>query len=65
MHVSSLIQAVNTILIDLYWQIGAYLSHQLSEAKWGDAVVEQLAQHIATTQPGLKGFTRANLFRML
>jgi predicted nuclease of restriction endonuclease-like (RecB) superfamily len=57
-------QAVNRVLIDLYWNIGAYLSRQLSEAKWGDAVVEQLAQHIATIQPSLKGFTRRNLFRM-
>jgi hypothetical protein len=27
-------------------------------------VVEQLARHLALTQPGLKGFTRPNLFRM-
>jgi predicted nuclease of restriction endonuclease-like (RecB) superfamily len=27
-------------------------------------VVEQLADYIAKTQPGLRGFTRANLFRM-
>ncbi len=30
----------------------------------GDGVVEQLAEVIARTQPGLRGFTRANLFRM-
>jgi len=27
-------------------------------------VVQQLADHIARTHPGLKGFTRRNLFRM-
>ena len=37
---------------------------KIAAAEWGEGVVEQLAQHIATTQPGLKGFTRRNLFRM-
>jgi predicted nuclease of restriction endonuclease-like (RecB) superfamily len=31
---------------------------------WGEGVVEQLAGHIARTHPDLRGFTRANLFRM-
>jgi predicted nuclease of restriction endonuclease-like (RecB) superfamily len=57
-------QAVNTTLIELYWQVGAYLSGKINAAEWGKGVVEQLAQHIANTQPGLNGFTRANLFRM-
>jgi predicted nuclease of restriction endonuclease-like (RecB) superfamily len=30
----------------------------------GDGVVAQLAEHLARTQPGLRGFTRPNLFRM-
>ena len=29
-----------------------------------NGVVEQLATHIAKSQPGLRGFTRRNLFRM-
>lgn len=57
-------QAVNTILIDLYWQVGAYISRKLGAAEWGDDAVGQLANHLASTQPGLKGFTRSNLFRM-
>ena len=27
-------------------------------------MVSQLAEHLATSQPGLRGFTRSNLFRM-
>lgn len=57
-------QAVNTQLVDLYWQVGAYISHKLDQAEWGDAVVGQLAEYLAQTQPGLRGFTRPNLFRM-
>lgn len=58
------VQAVNTRLIELYWQVGAYISRKLEQAEWGDAVVSQLAEHLARTQPGLRGFTRRNLFRM-
>ena len=57
-------QAVNTQLIELYWQVGAYISRKLEQAEWGDSVVSQLAEHLAQTQPGLRGFTRSNLFRM-
>lgn len=56
--------AINTALIDLYWQIGETISRKMKTAEWGDGVVTQLADHIARTQPGLRGFTRPNLFRM-
>ena len=58
------VQAVNTTLIELYWQVGEVISRKIAAAEWGDGVVEQLAEHIARTQPGLRGFTRRNLFRM-
>lgn len=58
------IQTANTQLVELYWQVGAYISQKLEQAEWGDGVVQQLADYLAQTQPGLRGFTRANLFRM-
>ena len=57
-------QTVNTVLIDLYWRVGKIISHKIKSAEWGDGVVAQLVAHIAQTQPGLRGFTRRNLFRM-
>lgn len=57
-------QAVNITLIELYWQVGAYISNKIKATEWGDGVVDALAKHLATTQPNLKGFTRRNLFRM-
>jgi hypothetical protein len=57
-------QAVNTSLIELYWQVGAYISHKMASAEWGDGVVKDLAVYLAQTQPNLKGFTQRNLFRM-
>ncbi|MEO0376750.1 MAG: PDDEXK nuclease domain-containing protein [Cyanobacteria bacterium P01_A01_bin.17] len=58
------IQTANTQLVELYWQVGAYISQKLEQAEWGDGVVQQLADYLAETQPELRGFTRANLFRM-
>lgn len=58
------IRTVNAQLVELYWQVGAYISHKIEQAEWGDGVVKQLARYLAQTQPGLRGFTRANLFRM-
>jgi DUF1016 N-terminal domain len=57
-------QAVNTALIDFYWQVGQYISGNFAAAEWGDGVVPQLAAYIERTQPGMRGFTTSNLFRM-
>jgi predicted nuclease of restriction endonuclease-like (RecB) superfamily len=58
------VHAVNSELIDLYREVGAIISRKIEAAEWGDGVVDQLSSFIARTQPGLRGFTRANLFRM-
>lgn len=57
-------QAVNTELIGLYWQIGEYIDGKLAAAEWGEGVVDRLAQHLARTVPGLRGFSAQNLWRM-
>ena len=58
------IRSANTVLIDLYWTVGEIIGRKIASAEWGDAVVPKLASYIERTQPGLRGFTRANLFRM-
>jgi predicted nuclease of restriction endonuclease-like (RecB) superfamily len=58
------LQAVNTALIGLYWEVGRIISGKIEAAEWGDAVVDRLAAFLAQTEPGLRGFTRRNLFRM-
>lgn len=58
------LQAVNTVLIDLYWQIGQSISHRLAASEWGEGTVDRLAQFIARAIPGVRGFSRPNLFRM-
>jgi len=58
------VQTVNTTLIELYWQVGRTISRKIAQVEWGDGVVTQLAAHLAREQPGLRGFTSRNLFRM-
>src|SRR5882724_9135033 len=57
-------QAVNSELVSLYWQLGEYISKKIASAEWGDAVVDELAATIARHYPGMRGYTRRNLFRM-
>jgi predicted nuclease of restriction endonuclease-like (RecB) superfamily len=57
-------QAVNNELVGLYWQLGEYISLKIQSAEWGDGVVDDLAAAIARQYPGLRGYTRPNLFRM-
>src|SRR5262249_10470582 len=57
-------QAVNSELVSLYWQLGEHISRKIASAEWGDGVVDDLAATLAQRFPGLRGFTRPNLFRM-
>ena len=57
-------RVANTALIDMYWEIGAYLTQKIETAKWGDGIVSQLANYIAKVLPEAKGFSDKNLWRM-
>lgn len=57
-------RAVNKELINLYWNIGYYISNKLNTAQWGDKVVDELADYIQKQHPDLKGFNRRGLYRM-
>ncbi len=58
------IKAVNVELINLYWNVGAYISKKINAAKWGDKTVDELAEFIQANNPELKGFNRRGLYRM-
>lgn len=57
-------QAVNVAMIELYWSVGEHISRKIADAEWGDGVVDELAAYLARHQPGIRGFSRQNLFRM-
>jgi len=58
------LKSVNTELVNLYWQVGEYISKKVESAEWGMNVVDNLADYLQRTQPELKGFNRRGLYRM-
>lgn len=58
------IRAVNAELINLYWNIGKYISKKIEQAEWGDSVVIELAKYIQQNEPEIKGFSDKNIWRM-
>ena len=56
--------AVNTALIKLYWQVGAFISRRIDTDGWGKGTVSALAAYIERRHPGLRGFSAQNLWRM-
>lgn len=58
------IKAVNAELINLYWNIGEYISKKIEKSEWGDSVVTELANFIQTQEPEIKGFSDKNIWRM-
>lgn len=58
------IKAVNAELIDLYWRIGAYINQKVEDSSWGKSVVEKLSEYIQKQEPGIRGFSDKNLWRM-
>lgn len=58
------LQAVNSELVNLYWQIGQIVSARVASGFWGERTVDELAAFINEKMPELKGFTRRGLYRM-
>lgn len=58
------IKAVNSELINLYWNIGEYISLKIEQSQWGKSVVKELSDFIQSSEPDLKGFSDKNLWRM-
>ena len=43
---SRVLSVANSELVELYWQIGRYVSLRLAAAEWGKKSVEQLAKYL-------------------
>lgn len=61
---SRALKAVNAELIQMYWDVGQYLSALCAEASFGDKVIDEIAAYIAEVNPQIKGFNRRGLYRM-
>lgn len=57
------LKAVNTNLIELYWEIGRQISEKQAES-WGKAIVPALSLELQNEFPGISGFSVRNLWFM-
>ncbi len=58
------LKAVNAELINMYWEVGEYLSKLCAESSFGDKVIDEVADYISEANPTIKGFNRRGLYRM-
>ena len=56
--------SVNSQMIMLYWEIGRQIVEKQEKAQWGSRLIEQLSKDLNDEFPDIKGFSRANLFRI-
>jgi len=57
-------RAVNRELINMYWDIGKYVSRSVSENGWGKSVVKDFSDFIQSRYVGIRGFSASNIWRM-
>ena len=57
-------KAVNAELIELYWNIGEYISDKVKKSDWGKSVVNNLSEYLILNEPDMKGVSSQNLWRM-
>ena len=57
-------KAINKTLIELYSNIGKYISDKINNNLWGKSIVEELANYIKKEAPDAKGYGERNLWRM-
>lgn len=60
----SAFRAVNRELINMYWDIGEYVSCCVSDGGWGKSVVKEFSDFIQSRYVGIKGFSASNIWRM-
>lgn len=58
------IKAVNTELIEMYWQIGKFISEKSKNDGWGKGVVKEFSDFLQKTYPSANGFSPQNIWRM-
>ena len=55
--------AVNSQLIQLYWDLGKQITEKQENAKWGSSFIDQLSKDLRAEFPDMGGFSAANLRR--
>ena len=55
---------VNEELVRLYYHVGSIVSAKVAAGVWGEGTVNELANYIDLTIPGIGGFNRRGIYRI-
>ena len=58
------IHAANAEMIQMYWEIGEYVSRQVKNGCWGKSIVKEFSAFLQAHYPASKGFSPQNIWRM-
>ena len=61
---SRAMRAANAEMIQMYWDIGAYVSAKVRNSSWGKGIVEEFSAFLQRHYPSAKGFSPQNIWRM-
>ena len=56
--------SVNSVLLELYWDIGKEVVEKQKNADWGSSFIEQFASDLRKSFPDIKGFSKRNIYAM-
>jgi predicted nuclease of restriction endonuclease-like (RecB) superfamily len=53
--------AVNSTLLEFYWNLGSDIVEKQKEFNWGSDFLQQLSKDLSDAFPNVKGFSKSNL----
>jgi hypothetical protein len=57
-------RAVNSAMIELYWNIGRTILDRQANEAWGSKILDKLARDLRSEFPHMRGFSRTNVYKM-
>jgi len=57
-------RAVNSAMIELYWNIGRTILDRQANEAWGSKILDKLARDLRSEFPHMRGFSRTNVYNM-
>ncbi len=57
-------RSVNSVLMELYWEIGKEIVEKQKFEDWGSGFIEQFASDLRKSFPDIKGFSKRNVYAM-
>ena len=64
-HRQKAYRKINEQLVNLYFEIGKYLSEKVENQPWGSNAIKSIASAVKEKYPTIKGMTQRGLYRMM